>query len=213
MACVTFGSFARGCGTNLVLVSLCFVLIACGRARKSATEAELVSFRSPFSYNFNVRGSTILPIATKGTAATPPHILPRAMTCSSPNDARLNLPQWFDAASRACFPGSERRGAAAIKIVARDQPADVEIPVGVRDNCWIALIALTPIAKPMVVEVLEVDGAARPFATISDARNIVPPTGPFCSLRGHFNKLRFKTDGVQQAELNIIWYAVRLPPP
>ena len=209
MVPVTFGLLARYGGTNVLPVSLCLGLLACGRARKPSVDVAVLGSPDPDNGGARAPASISAPTMTpsQSTVASPLEF-PRSTTCLDLVDSKLEHLRWFEVASQSCFPGSKQLGVVTVRTVVRDHPSEVEMPAGAYDNCWVALVAAPPPDTPLVAELLDADGAPHPFETMAGTRSVVPSRGAFCSLRGHFRGLRFKTDSQQMLKLNVAWYSV-----
>jgi hypothetical protein len=202
-------TLAHYCRTHLLLASACLGLLACGRARKPSVDVSVLGSPNPHNSGAKAVVSTSSPTMTPSqTTVASPLEFPHTAACLDLVDEKLEHLSWFEVASQSCFPGSKRLGAVTVRTVVRDHPSEVEMPAGAYDNCWVALVTAPSLNTTLVVELLDVDGAPHRFETIAGTRGVVPSRGTFCSLQGHFRRLRFQTDSQQRLRLNVAWYSI-----
>ena len=128
-------------------------------------------------------------------------------SCLDSVNATLDADSWYDAAARACHPGSSRSSAVITQLVSHDAPATIEIPEPLRSSCWTAFAIADRRALPIAVDIINAAEHRDPFLVLSSPRNSIPPFGPLCSLKGDFRKLRFRPSINTDTRLSLVFYA------
>jgi hypothetical protein len=126
--------------------------------------------------------------------------------CLNALGANLNTDAWFDAAARACHPGSKRHDTAVTKAVGGDGQVTFDIPAGLMSSCWSAFAIVDDSLLPIRVELVDKDGLSRSLGVLSSNRGAIPSFGPFCALSQDFGRLRLRPDTVKSGRVSLAFY-------
>jgi len=129
--------------------------------------------------------------------------------CTGGVEHNLEQSHWFEAVAQSCYQGSSLHGAIRIESVSRNRTVSLEVPPPLRNNCWIAVIAKDDSPSAAVIfELVDVDGARVPFGSVTDDRNVLPASGPFCSVGGRIRQLVATTNSEVSVMFHLAWYSV-----
>jgi len=129
--------------------------------------------------------------------------------CTGGVEHNLEQSHWFEAVAQACYQGSRLHGAIRVESVSRSRTVSLEVPQQLRNNCWIAVIAKDDsLSSAVIFELVDVDGAMFPFGSVTDDRNVLPASGPFCSAGGRIHQLVATTNSEVSVMFHLAWYSV-----
>ena len=129
--------------------------------------------------------------------------------CAGGVEHNLDQSHWFEAVAQACYQGSGLHGAIHVESVSRNRMVSMEVPPELRNNCWIAVIAKDDsVSAAVIFELVDVDGARVPFGSLTDNRNVLPASGPFCSVGGRIHQLVATTNSEVSVMFHLAWYSV-----
>jgi len=183
---------------------------ACTRPRGEQTSAS--SQTSSQLGTVAVRGepatSTWVPLMKSDPRQSVAKIM-HTRSCTGGVEHNLEQSHWFEAVAQACYQGSSLHGAIRVESVSRSRTVSLEVPPQLRNNCWIAVIAKDDSLSPAVIfELVDVDGARVPFGSVTDNRNVLPASGPFCSVGGRIRHLVATTNSEVSVMFHLALYSV-----
>lgn len=130
--------------------------------------------------------------------------------CLGKTDPNLLPDEWVQLAPNTCYRDTERQGPASKVTVSPNRPASIELPLAVRDDCWMIAIACERDCG-LQFDVTDSAGEMHAFAQMSGQRALLPEGGAFCSLRGEFHGLVARTTLDVSAVFHIAWYSYSQP--
>ncbi len=191
-------------------------LLALGCARSARKPPPAEPARAPARPQGAQRPSESRDDAAQRSATAKTVLVTREPSCLEGVDVTLDADSWYDAAARACHPGSSRSSAVITQRLSRDVPATIEIPEPLRSSCWTAFAIADSRALPIAVDIINDADHSDPFSVLSSLRSSIPTFGPLCSLKGSFRKLRFRPSLNADTRLSLVFYgpspSSRLPP-
>jgi hypothetical protein len=130
-------------------------------------------------------------------------------SCSAGVERNLEQSHWFEAVAQVCYQGSSLHGAIRIESVSRNLAVTIEVPLQLRNNCWIAVIAKDDaLSAAVTFELVDVDGARVPFGSVTETRSVLPARGPYCSVGGRIHQLVATTNSDVSVMFHLAWYSV-----
>lgn len=127
--------------------------------------------------------------------------------CLGAVDDKVDVARWYEAAARACHPGSKRQGAIVSEMTNRETPLIFDIPSEIKSSCWTAFVVVDRVISPLLVDLVEQDGTSQRIGEVIAARSAIPRLGPFCPLRGDFYQLRIQPSVAGSVRISLAWYA------
>jgi hypothetical protein len=133
----------------------------------------------------------------------------RTRGCMGGVDHNLERSDWFEAVAQACYQGSSLYGPVRVESVSRNRTVSMDVPPQLRNNCWIAVIAIDDsLSTGVTFELVDVDGTRFPFGSVTDNRSVLPPSGPYCSVGGRIHQVIATTNADVSVMFRLAWYSV-----
>jgi len=136
-------------------------------------------------------------------------------SCIGGLERYLEQSHWLEAVAQACYQGSSLCGSIRVDSVSRNRTVAIDVPPQLRNDCWIAVIAKDGSPSVAVTfELVDSNGARFPFGSVTNNRNVLPASGPYCSVGGRIHQLAVTTNSDVSVVFQLAWYsAIRVEMP